>query len=553
MVEQIPPPSTPLVTKTVFVPCAGLGSRLSEGRRNLPKPLSDLGGIPAVARIIRLYPENWDVVVALGHDEDLVKDGIEALFARDPRRENVSFVHTRSFEMENQGLSHTIISAGQMLANRPFVFHAVDALIEPSGFEYSDWLKNADQLLFAQPMTAGRYRYAKPGENGNLEWGLRDFESFDPGMAYVGVSHIFEWSRFWQRLEEFADDNPESGETLGLQPAQCEFLNLPPGKWFDIGSKPGLTAARKAFPQQRNILAKSEEAIWFLNSDVIKIHRDPLFISGRVERARALAPYVPPIRSFNDHTYSYREVTGTELSKALRDPNFDLEGFFDFMWEFWTAAQSGLVKVSRTVDSAYLEFYRDKTLDRVSQLLERFPFMQDECQINGVRVRELSKACDQIPWETIATITSSRIHGDLHPENILLTQPDRFMLLDWRQDVAGSSGALGDIYYDLGKLAHGFRVDHGVVATGGYSVSDNNEGGISLQIDWGLGKQRGLESFRRRVEGWGLSWHRVLIMESIIYLNIAPLHEPDEYAIFLGYLGRLTAETALDFVPSNLS
>jgi hypothetical protein len=37
----------------------------------------------------------------------------------------------------------------------------------------------------------------------------------------------------------------------------------------------------------------------------------------------------------------------------------------------------------------------------------------------------------------------------------------------------------------------------------------------------------------------------VLLVEAIIYLNIAPLHQPDEYSKFLAYLGRFNAEKAL--------
>lgn len=539
----MPPAAKGLSTNTVFIPCAGLGSRLSSGPTSFPKPLVDVGGLPAVARVILCYPSDWKFVIALGHDSDFIRQSLEGLFSRNERFQNLSFVYTKSFETSGQGLSHTILDASEALTGNSFVFHAVDSILRFGAGEIGPtWLENKDQIVLSAPQSPGHYRFPLSTYSGGLGWGRRKYDAGEDGVAYVGVCHVYEPSRFFARLEDLAYDHPEAGETLGILPSDCDLVTLPRASWLDIGSLEGLENARREFAGSRNVLPKSDEAIWFLGGEVVKVHRDPSFIAGRVDRARELAPFVPQVHSSNLHTYSYSEVAGIELSEALRDPAFDIESFFDFLWDFWTGPRSGKLVTAKVVDDAYMQFYKDKTIDRVAQLCDRFPFMNERATVNGHSVAPIDETLERIPWDELAVVTGARVHGDLHAENVIVRDSGGFLLLDWRQSVAGSAGAFGDIYYDLGKLAHGFRVDHGTVARGGFSISGQPGNQVEIEIESAPGKAASLAALEVRVNGWGLSWNRVLLMEAIIYLNIAALHQPDSYAVFLAYLGRLSAE-----------
>lgn len=548
-----------LFTNTVFIPCAGMGSRIANGSSSFPKPLRDLGGLPAIARVISQYPEDWEIVIALGFEADLVKASVEALVFGTQREGRIKFVSTNSWSDESQGLSHTLLAAREALGERKFVFHAVDSILDESVFSVTRNLLPRNQIFLSRCSTPGTYRFVSPSSTENItSWQVSDFQASQDLLAYIGVSHIHEPERFWESLLAQADESPEAGETLGIDLATVNLVGVPDGAWFDIGSNLGLAAAEHEFLSTRNILTKKDEAIWFVDSRVIKIHRDREFIEGRISRAEKLSPFVPDIVFSNSHTYSYREVSGKELSKVIEDPEIDISSFFDFLWDFWAADPFVQLQESKHSLEAYLSFYREKTLVRVQDLLRKFPHLEQECRINGTPARPLLDLCDSIPWELLATITPARVHGDLHPENILVTDAGDFVLLDWRQDMAGSKGSLGDLYYDLGKMAHGLRVDHGVVKMGGYSVAENSREDVEVSIDWPAGKQRVFSSFRSQVQSWGLSWSQVLLMEAVIYLNIAPLHEPEEYAKFLAYYGRLNAELALEMIageevgPANL-
>ena len=536
-----------LTTNTVFIPCAGLGSRIADGTSNFPKPLRDLGGLPAIARVISQYPEDWKIVVALGHEAELVRDAVTALLFGTPRLGRVSFVDTDSFKNEYQGLSHTLLSAREALSGRPFVFHAVDSILSEPILALLQGLADKNQVFVSKCATPGTYRYLKPSDSSDrVKWQTREFSPNDQQSAYIGIAHVYDHLNFWKNLTAKADASPEAGETLGLDLDDIELVEVPKGAWLDIGSIQGLAHAQEIFQSEKNILQKQDEAIWFSNSMVIKIHNDHEFIQGRVVRGKKLAPFVPEIVFSNSHTYCYKEARGVELSKSLEISPATFSSFLYFLWDFWTGDQAGVLDKSTEIQGHYLDFYREKTLARIGNLLARFPSLEKSCIVNGQRVRSLSELCDAIPWELLATITQARVHGDLHPENILATDDGGFVLLDWRQDMAGSSEPLGDVYYDLGKMVHGLRVDHGIVKRGGYEVNSDGEDGVSLSIEWAPGKRKAFDVFRDQITAWGLSWTQVLLVEAIIYLNIAPLHQPDEYSKFLAYLGRLNAEKALE-------
>jgi len=74
-----------VATRTVFIPAAGMGSRLASAGLGLPKPLITTDGLPVVAHIINLYPDDWTIVIALGHESDLVRESIESIYLDTPR------------------------------------------------------------------------------------------------------------------------------------------------------------------------------------------------------------------------------------------------------------------------------------------------------------------------------------------------------------------------------------------------------------------------------------------------------------------------------------
>ena len=79
-----------------------------------------------------------------------------------------------------------------------------------------------------------------------------------------------------------------------------------------------------------------------------------------------------------------------------------------------------------------------------------------------VKIPKISEVLKLVDWNWLSDGKPSRFHGDLHFENILLSESGKFCLIDWRQDFEGLFD-YGDLYYDLAKPMHGFIISHGII------------------------------------------------------------------------------------------
>ena len=61
----------------VFIPSAGLGTRLGNISKNLNKALVSIDNKPVISHVIEKFPKNVEIVIALGHKGDLVKNYLE--------------------------------------------------------------------------------------------------------------------------------------------------------------------------------------------------------------------------------------------------------------------------------------------------------------------------------------------------------------------------------------------------------------------------------------------------------------------------------------------
>ena len=527
-------------TETLFIPCAGRGSRLAIGGTRIPKPLVTVNMKPAVAHVIDLYPPEWSIVIALGAYGDIVRDGIEAYFWGSERADRITFTYSDSWQSDGKGLSHTLLDAREAIGGQSFVFHAVDSLFN-SDLPWGNWITDRDQLVLGRPAQAGIYRALEVSRDGTRRWVRNEVDTRARcALVYTGVAHVVEVRKFWSALKAKADQFPEAGETLGLDPNTVDVFELVEGEWLDVGTPTGLTRASRHGSHGAVVLPKVDETLWFTRNSVIKFHLDSSFIKGRVRRSVALNGSVPEIHFSNEHAFVYDYVPGQTVSSALLSQEFDHGHFLSRATDFWYP--SVRPEEWPIEKSNYLDFYRTKTHRRIADLRKIEPGILAVESISGLHVGSWEQQEKHIPWDLISAPLWGRTHGDFHPENMIINEKGELILLDWRQDMAGHQGAIGDVYYDLGKLAHGLRVDHGYVAEGRYIARIQKDKGTFF-IESVPEKARLYESLQEFVESRGWSWPRVQLIEAIIYLNIAPLHEPSSYRTLLGLLGRWMLES----------
>jgi aminoglycoside phosphotransferase (APT) family kinase protein len=261
-----------------------------------------------------------------------------------------------------------------------------------------------------------------------------------------------------------------------------------------------------------------------------------------VKRAKELQEFVPDIYAYRSNMYCYRKVEGEVLSDAVTLPIF--ESFLTKCKDFWLEKDLNLEQKQQFQNNC-LNFYKNKTFERVQLFYKNFDKKDDATIINGEQMPILQDLLNQIDWDWMSKGIAGRFHGDFHFENILWSKDDeKFTFLDWRQDFAGDL-SIGDIYYDLAKLMHGLIVNHGIIANDQYSASWE-EG----EIKYNLHRKQALVECERRFSDWillvGYDLKKVRVLTALIYLNIAALHHYP-YSLLLYGLGKKMLKEALSY------
>ena len=516
----------------VCIPTAGTGSRLGDLTRNLNKSLLSVDNKPALSHIIEKYPKDTNFVIPVGFASDLVKQYIGIAHPSS----NVTFVDVDLFEGEGSGLGYSLLKCRNYL-NKPFIFHSCDTIVLESvpNIE-NNWVG----LSKIQP--THEFRRVRVNEQAVVEFIDKDSEITAEQFTYIGLAGVNDHQKFWESMKSGGVDAADLGEVYGLITLIDKSITTFDFTWFDIGSRNGLETARNNIRSTftPTILDKEDEAIWFIGERVIKYSADSSFIKNRVQRARALADYVPQITFAAQNMYSYTKVEGQVLSSIVTQPVFQnfltyLEGFFDQVIESTLS--------SKEFNAKCYEFYHDKTLERVEQYLTRFNLTDGSVYVNGRGIGPIFNQLENLDWESISNGVPSNFHGDLHFENILVQQNESFKFLDWRQNFAGCLD-LGDRYYDLAKLLHGMIVPHQSVHDQQYSLSIDNQ---NIAID--IRTPREYELIRRLYWEWltinNYNVGKVYSLTALVFLNIAALHH-EPYCHFLYYLGRYMLDKGID-------
>lgn len=503
----------------VFIPAAGLGSRVAG--MGISKPLMSIGDQPLIWRIMDLYPSTTRFVVAVGYEGKILTEVVQ-LYAR-MRGCAVSTVQTNSYTSKGGGLSQTLRDSASLL-QEPFVFHACDTFMhDTTGVLASLLERKGNVALSAIVEETAVYR--------SFSDGAFVKSTLQPGeSAYIGVAKISDWEDFWSSFEvDSLSSESEDGESVALRRMTTQNWEIPSGTWLDAGSPSSLSRLRSRFSTQGNILPKSDETIWLRGERMIKAHKSTRFISGRIERSQSLAGFVPECQREGDHLFSYERIPGNVLSDCNNDSCF--QDFLDHCRAFWELGTDS------PIDGNFGEFYKDKTLSRVSDYLEKHGSDEHLESVNGSPVANVRRLLGDLAWDFLCNPLVGYCHGDLHPENVIHDHSTgKFTFLDWRQDIGGSKGAAGDVYYDLAKILHGLMVDHGSVSHEQYSIESLSETDVTIRIALPNQKRRWITGFVDYLGDAGFDIGRVWQLTALVFLNIATLHH-EGYDRFLFSLG----------------
>ena len=512
------------MTLRVCIPTAGIGSRLGALTKYLNKSLVGIANRPTLSHLIEQFPADTEFVVALGHKGNLVREFVALAY---PRR-SFTFCEVEPFEGPGSGLGLSLLACREHL-QQPFVFQSCDTLVdEPIPAPQGNWMG------YAEVDDSRPYRTLQV--EGDAVRDICEKNALQVSSnAYIGLAGIHDHRTFWDAMQTGGIKAIETGEAHGLRALLPGGIEAHAFTWHDTGNAPALTRTRESYREDDgpNILEKANEAIWFVDGQVIKFSDDLNFIANRVKRVAQLGDFVPTVTANAPHMYRYQKVPGEVLSETVTLPLF--ADLLKHCQAFWTPQT--LPDAQRTAFRASCrKFYRVKTLERVAFFYSTFGHSDGEEPINGVPAPTLASLLEAIDWDWLADGQAGRFHGDFHFENILWDAAGRrFTFLDWRQDFAGDL-AVGDVYYDLAKMLHGLIVSHGLIAKDMYSATWTESA-----IDFDLHRRQILVECERFFDGWlsesGYDRDKVWTLTALIYLNIAALHH-HPYSLLLYGLGK---------------
>ena len=521
----------------VFIPCAGIGQRLTPYTNDINKALISVGNKPVISHIVDKFDKDVKFVIALGFKGDLVRQFLELTY---PDRD-FTFVDIDKYEGPESGLGYTILKCKKHL-QCPFIFISNDTII-------------TDEIPFWDKMIIGNWVGYSPIHAGNNYRSIRfnnkkdklllyDKSKYPTYPSYIGIAGINDYKLFWDEMT----NDPKSisaGESYALKHMIGSGTNFTAVRfdWYDAGNKKELQRAKKDFASKDdpNILEKSDESIWFMNDKVVKYFKDETIASNRVKRANRLKGYVPNITGHTKNMYSYDYINGTTLTKAITPQNFKY--FLQWINEFHS--NTGII--SKKDKNKYVKFYQEKTSQRLKLYFEKYNVIDSHDElINGVQLPSLSNLLTSINWQMIFKANEKEHwHGDLHFENVIVNDSGNhppFTLLDWRQDISGDLEH-GDVYYDLAKLLHGLIISHDLIDKGYYSFERNmNE----VKFDF-FRKNVNIECekiFWEWSDNTGYNPYKIKIITALIFINIAGLHHYP-YCHLLYYVGKTMLHNTL--------
>lgn len=516
----------------VCILAAGIGSRMSPLTDKINKSLLPVDFKAVLSHIIEKFDSEVEIVLAIGHLKETILDYLECAHAD----RNFTIVDVQNYSGEGSGPGYSLMQCKSHL-NMPFIFFASDTLVlEDIPPPSENWLGVSEVIKTEQ------YCTVEILENKIVK--LVDKTVNNNKLAFIGVAGVFNHAIFFDALQknneiklgEFQVSNGFSALT------KC---NLAPKAftWHDTGNKQGYEKANE-YISTTGVgfnFSKDDEFLYFVNGNVIKFFADSNIIQNRYERALSLQGLCPKIECFKSNFYSYKKVEGRVLYDVINDNIMDnLISWLDT--NLWIDKKLNESE-KRSFKSNCFSFYYQKTINRLTKYYKKHNVEDAKSFINGVAVPKIEEMFNLINWDEMVKGIPSVFHGDLQLDNILLTDEDKFLLLDWRQDFAGLK-SFGDRYYDFAKLNGGLQVSYKLIKQNSFSYSVEKNGNIEIVHD----VPDELVSNQVKLANYFIARNvdikKVNILTSLIYLNMAPMHnEPFDHFIY--NLGKLKLSEAL--------
>tara|TARA_B100000579_G_C22838454_1_gene860139 strand:+ start:1711 stop:3273 length:1563 start_codon:yes stop_codon:yes gene_type:complete len=507
----------------IFISTAGKGTRMA-GLDAINKSLLPINYEAVISKIIDKFPKNIEIVIAVGHEKEVVKNFIKIRhFDR-----KIKFVFIKKYFGIGSGPGYTVYKCRKYL-QCPFIYSACDTIVpENIPAPKFNWIGTSKvnsterYLIIDKKKSDKSYILFDKKRKIEIDEKKRVFN------AFIGLAGIKDYKKFWKGFEEnkrLIHNELQFSNGLNYILSNTKLKNF---NYLDTGTNESYIKTLDYFKD--NVLRKPNACTYIGNGKVIKFFKDkskPIKLKNRSKYLRSFSPKNTKIKP-NYFYYDYAD--GSMLSEMkLKNFKFLIDQIDKKFWKI----QKKFNK--RNFHSLCYDFYKNKTLKRISLLFAQKIVNDDIKYINGYKTLKINEILNKINWKKISNGIPSNFHGDFQPENIILNK-NKITLIDWREDFSGNE-KIGDVYYDLAKLDHALVINGDIIRNKKYSVKITKG-----KIYYKFSQKKNLKTFRKYfhqyIKNRKYDLDKIKILSSLIYLNIAPLHEYP-YNEFLFYHGKL--------------
>ena len=509
--------------KKLFISTAGVGSRVA-GLGVVPnKSLLPINYEPIISKILDKFDKDLEVVIAVGHRADLVKNFLK--LAHPDRK--FRFVKIKRYTGTGSGAGYTLNFCRKYL-QCPFIYSACDTItIEKPKFEKFNWVGVSKTtiterfLIFEKKSKFSGYSFFNKKRHFEISKKKKVFD------AFIGLANIYDYKLFWNGFDsnkDLSDNELQFSNGLNLL---RDKIKLKKFKWLDTGTNESYINTINYFNDKTQ--RKPGEVVYIIKDRVIKYFSDTNKVKKLKKRSKNLNFNGPKIIKSPNNFLVYEYVHGKHLTEVNE------KIFFKFLEHlkknFWIKK-----KVHNKNFRAECEkFYKDKTQERVAQAIVQNPNLDRIEYINGKKLPSIHKILRKVKWEFLSNGIAVNFHGDLQPENVIVTKKNEFKLIDWRTDFSGLP--YGDVYYELSKLNHMLTINTKKVLDGKFKVFYKNNNEVKYNFETRNKLLKFQKILYRFIEKNNFNLQKVKILTSIIYLNISKFYD-NPYNELLFYHGK---------------
>jgi choline kinase/quercetin dioxygenase-like cupin family protein len=499
----------------VMILAAGKGERLKSLTDNINKALLPVNNQAIISKIIKKFSAEYKFVITLGYKGKMIEEYLKITYPE----YDFEFVYIDDFESDKSGPGYSALACEKYL-QRPFYLITTDCLISsPLPSLDGNWL-GVHPTGYPE-----KYSTVKFDDNNKItDFVNKSITGFD--HAFIGIAGIQDYEVFWNELNK----SITNGELVSSFENTEKYKNFHVKilEWFDTGNIDDLEKAKLYFRDEPLSLSKSNnEIVYKEESKFIKFIVGQKRLENLYKRGTYLGNKIPANLEKTENFLHYGWMDGATLYEK-DDINLYKRFISDYLEK---------VQPEKSEKKDLENFYKDKTLDRINQFIEKngSEYFTKSYSINSVEHSSLDDIIKKFSFEELYDNPfTQNFHGDLQFDNILFSN-EKFYYLDWR-DSFGSSVKAGDVYYDLSKL-------YGGIITPYNFMKDDNNIDLNQNNQFINFKHKELKDtlilkdyFEREVVKYGHNIEKIKKITGLIFINMSPLHN-DKFSKLLWFKG----------------